>query len=54
MSRLIVLGAGLIGPTVDHLLRELGVHGIWVTRDDEPPRAAGETDAPPAALGPPP
>ena len=45
--------AAVAGATVDQLLRELGVHGIRVTLDEEPPRAAGETDAPPAALGPP-
>ena len=28
-------------------------HGIRVTLDEESPKAAGETDAPPAALGPP-
>ncbi len=45
--------AVVAGATADHLLRELGGHGIRVTLDEEPPRAAGETDAPPAALGPP-
>ena len=44
--------AVVAGATVDHLLRDLRVHGIRVTLDEEPPRAAGETDAPPAALGP--
>ena len=45
--------AVVAGPTVDHLFRELKVHGIRVTLDEEPPRAAGEADAPPAAPGPP-
>ena len=43
--------AVVAGATVDHLLRELEVHGIRVTLDEKPPRAAGETDAPPAAPG---
>ena len=43
--------AVVAGATADHLLRELGIHGIRVTLDEEPPGAAGETDASPTAPG---
>jgi saccharopine dehydrogenase-like NADP-dependent oxidoreductase len=45
--------AVVVGAAVDQLLRELEVHGIRVTLDEEPPGAAGGTDAPPATPGPP-